>query len=113
MLCAKRHGSHAPPLPVLRKLAGVFHLLAGERNQGDVTGLFNSLRYHTLVFGARASLPARADVAFFGNIFSEKVGLFVVNCQGFVCAELTEFRLGKETAIAASFSSTFCANAVA
>jgi len=83
-------------------LAGFFHLLAGERDQGDMSRLFHSLGYNPLMFCTRASLAARADIAFFSNRFSEKVGLFVINCQGFICAELAELRLGKETAIAAS-----------
>src|SRR5262245_24423324 len=93
------HDIHAPLLFVFG-LAGFFHLLAGERNQSDVAGLFNSLSYHALMFCACASLAAGADVAFFGNIFSEKVGLFVVNGQGFICAELTKFGLGKKAAVA-------------
>jgi hypothetical protein len=63
--------------------------------------LFHSLSYNPLMFCTRASLAARADVAFFSNIFSEKVGLFVVNCQGFICAELTKFGLGKKAAVTA------------
>jgi len=90
------------PAMLVLGLAGFFHLLAGERNQGNVTRLFHGLSYDPLMFCTRASLAARADVAFFSNIFSEKVGLFVINCQGFICAELAELRLGKETAIAAS-----------
>jgi hypothetical protein len=53
------------------------------------------------MFGTRAGLAAWADVAFFGNIFSEKVGLFIVNCQSLICAELTKFGLGKEAAVTA------------
>jgi hypothetical protein len=64
--------------------------------------LFHSLGYNPLMFCTRASLAARADVAFFSDVFSEKVGLFVVNRQGFIRAELTELGLGKETAVAAS-----------
>ena len=66
-----------------------------------MTRLLYSRRDHALMFCARASLAARADVAFFSNIFSEKVGLFIINCQGLVCAELAELGLGKETAVAA------------
>ena len=66
-----------------------------------MTRLFDSLGYNALMFSACTGLAAWADVAFFSNILSEKVGLFVVNCQRFVCAELTKFGLGKEAAVAA------------
>jgi len=75
-------------------------LLAGKWQQSDVTGLFNSLGYDTLMFRAGAGLTARADIAIFGDIFSEKVCLFIVNGQGFICTELTKFGLGKEAAFA-------------
>jgi len=74
--------------------------------------LFNSLRYHSLVFGARTGLAARANVAFFGNIFSEKVGLFVVNGQCLIGTELTELGLGEETAITASFWSPLLCSSI-
>jgi hypothetical protein len=66
-----------------------------------MTRLFHSLSYYPLMFCTRTGLAARADVAFFGNVFSEKVGLLVVNCQGLVCAELTELGLRKEAAVTA------------
>jgi len=90
------------PAMLVLGLAGFFHLFARERDQGDVSRLFHGLSYNPLMFCTRASLAARADVAFFSDVFSEKVGLFVVNRQGFIRAELTKFGLGKETAIAAS-----------
>jgi len=77
-------------------------LLAGEGHQGNVARLFDGLGYYTLMFCARAGLAPWADVAFLGNIFSEKVGLLVVNRQSFICAELTKFGLGKEAAFTAS-----------
>jgi len=89
------------PAMLVLGLAGFFHLFAGERDQGDMSRLFHSLSYNPLMFCTRACLAARADVAFFSYVFSEKVGLFVVNCQGLICAELTELGLGKETAVAA------------
>jgi len=76
-------------------------LLAGKRHESNVPCLFHGLGYYPLMFGARAGLAAWADIAFFGNIFSEKVSLFIVNCQSLICAELTKFGLGKEAAVAA------------
>jgi len=66
-----------------------------------VTRLFHSLGYDALMLRAGTGLAARADAAFVGNLLSKQVGLFIVNCQGFVCAELTKFGLGKEAAVAA------------
>jgi len=92
---------HAPLLLDFRILARVFQLFASKWQQSDVTGLFYGLGDNTLMFRARAGLAAWADIAFLGYIFSEKVGLFIVNRQSFICAELTKFGLGKEAAFAA------------
>ena len=94
-------GTPCPARACFQDLACFFHLLASERQQGNMPGLFHGLGYNTLVFRARAGLAAWADVAFFGDILSEKVGLLVVNDQRFICTKLTKFRLGKEAAIAA------------
>ena len=94
-------GTPCPARGCFQDLACFFHLLAGERQQGNMPGLFHGLGHNTLVFCARAGLAAWADVAFFGDILSEKVGLFVVDGQGFICTKLTKFGLGKEAAVAA------------
>ena len=94
-------GTPCPAFACFQDLACFFQLLAGERQQGNVPGLFHCLGHNTLVFCAGAGLAAWADVALFGNILSEKVGLFVVNGQGLICTKLTKFGLGKEAAVAA------------
>jgi hypothetical protein len=57
------------------------------------------------VSGACAGLAARANLAIFGDVAAEQVRLFVVNGQRLVGAELTEFGLGEEAAVAATFLS--------
>jgi len=61
--------------------------------------LFDSRRHHTLMFGARASLAAWADLSFFGYIFAKQVGLFVINDQQLIRAKLTKLGLGKKPAV--------------
>jgi hypothetical protein len=87
-------------------------MLAGVGKQGDEAGLFDCFSYDTLVSCARAGLAAWADLAFFSDILSEQINFFVVNGQGFVSAELTEFRLGKETAISAAFSTSLIGSTI-
>ena len=52
-----------------------------------MAGLFDSRRYYTLVFRARTGLAAWADLAFFGYIFAEQVGLLVINNQQLIRAK--------------------------
>jgi len=89
-------------------LACLFQVPSRVGEQGDVTGLFHGCRYNALVFCARASLAAWADLAIFCNVLSEKIGFFIVNRQCLVCAKLTEFWLRKEAALT-SFTTAFAA----
>src|SRR5512138_756945 len=66
-------------------------------------GLFDCCGDRTLVPGAGARLAARADLAIFGDVLAQQVGLFVIDHQGLICTKLTEFGLGKEAAFAAAF----------
>jgi hypothetical protein len=66
--------------------------------------LFDSRCHHTLVFGACASLAAWTDFSFFGYIFAEQVGLFVINDQQLIRAKLTKLGLGKKPAVTAAFA---------
>jgi hypothetical protein len=91
---------HAPLL--LLGLAGFVHLPAGVRQQGDMTSLLDGLGNYTLVFCARASLAAWANIAFFGDVFAEKVSFLIVNGEGLICTELTKLGLGKEATFAAA-----------
>jgi hypothetical protein len=77
-------------------------LPASVWKQGDVTSLLDGLGNCTLVSGARTGLTARADHTFFCDVFPEKVGFFVVNYQGLICAELAELGLGKKAAFTAT-----------
>ena len=77
-------------------------MFSGEGKQGDLPRLFDGFGYNTLVFCARASLPARTNLAVFVDVFSEQVSFLVINREGLVSAELTKFGFGKEAALAAS-----------
>ena len=55
------------------------HVSTGEWQQGNLAGLLNSGGNDALMFGARTGLAARTDIAFISDIFSEKVGFFVVD----------------------------------
>jgi len=93
----------------LCRLARVFEVPSRVGEQGDVTGLLHCRRYHALVFCARASLAARADLAIFRDVLPEQIGFFIVNCQRLVCAKLTKFGLRKEAAFAPFTASAFAA----
>jgi hypothetical protein len=77
----------------------IFQRPAGERQKRNVTGAFDGRGHHALVFGARAGLAARADLAFIGDVFPKQVRFFIVYDQIFVSAKLTEFWFGKEAAL--------------
>jgi hypothetical protein len=93
-------GGTAPAPLFLLDLAHLVHVRAGKRQQGDLAGLFHGTGDDALMFGACTGLATRADVAFISYVFSEKVSLFIVNNQCFICTELAEFGLGKEAAFA-------------
>jgi hypothetical protein len=80
--------------------------------QGNEASLLDSFCYHTLVLCACAGLAARADLSIFGDILSEQIGLLVIDRQGFVRAELTEFWLGKESALTAAFSASLVVSSI-
>jgi hypothetical protein len=81
--------------------AHIFNLFAGEGKQCDMTGLFDSRGYHTLVFRAGTGLAARTDLPLFRDVLSEQVRLFVIDRQGLVRAKLTKLWFGKEAAFTA------------
>src|SRR3990172_13091951 len=105
-----RSASHAPRS--LSRLAPVFPVFSRERDECDMAGLFDCRGHDALVFGACTRLAARTDLAVFGDIAPEQVHLFVVNCQGLICAELTIFRLCKEAAFAACLCCLGCSSFV-
>ena len=58
-----------------------------------------------LMLGAGAGLAAWADLAFFGDVFAQQVGLLVVDLQHFVGAKLAELGFGEELAVTTAFAS--------
>jgi hypothetical protein len=64
-----------------------------------MAGLLDSRRNHTLMLCARASLAAWADLSFFGYIFAEQIGLFVINDQQLIGAKLTKLGLCEKLAV--------------
>lgn len=84
-------------------LPSLFDGPAYEGEQGDLASLLYSGSYHSLVTCTCACLAARADLAIFGDVLPKHVSFLVINCQGLICTELTEFGLRKETAVASSF----------
>src|SRR6266545_567223 len=97
---------HAPSLPRYAGLASLIHRSACEWQNGNMARLFYCSGHSSLVSGAGAGLTARTDRAIFGHILPKQICLFVVNCQRFICAELTKFRLGKEAAFTTAFHTT-------
>jgi hypothetical protein len=94
---------HAPKF--FRKLGTtVVQRSAAERQESHMTRLFDSRRHHTLVFGACASLAAWTDFSFFGYIFAEQVGLFIINDQQLIRAKLAKLGLGEKSAVTAAFT---------
>ena len=84
-------------------LSPLFERSADEGEQGNVTSLLDGGSYHTLMACACTRLPAGADLAIFGNIFPKHICFLIVNCQGFICTELTKLGLCEKAAVAASF----------
>jgi len=76
---------------------------ADERKQGDLACLLDCSGHYTLVTGTGTGLAARADLSILGDVAAQQVGLFIVNCQGFVCTKLTGFGLRKEAAFSTAF----------
>lgn len=68
-----------------------------------MTRLFYGCSHSSLVPGAGARLAARANLSIFRDILPKDVCLFIVDAQGFICAELTKFGLGKEATVTAAF----------
>jgi hypothetical protein len=62
-----------------------------------MAGAFDGASQGALMFGAGASLPARADFAIIGNVTPENIYQFVVDHGIFICAKLALTRPGKET----------------
>jgi hypothetical protein len=95
------------PDPALRRkeLAPVVGL-ACERQQGNVTRLFDGRGHRALVSGAGAGLAAWTDGTVFGDVLPKQVCLFIVNCQSLICAELTKFWFRKEAALPAALRRT-------
>ena len=79
---------------------------AYEGEQGNVPGLLDRGGYRSLMTRARTGLSARADLTIFGDVFPKHICFLIVNCQGFICTELTEFGLCEEAALAATFLGT-------
>ena len=76
MLCAPM------PRKLFRQLGTtIVQWLAAERQECHMAGLLDSCCNHALVLRTGAGLAARSDLAFFGYIFAEQVGLFVINDQ--------------------------------
>ena len=84
-------------------LSPLFERSADEGKQGDVACLLDGGSYNTLVACACTRLSAGADLAVFGDVLPKHISFLVVNRQGFICTELTEFGLRKKAAVAASF----------
>ena len=70
-----------------------------------MTRLFYGGGYEALMLRACARLAARADLAFFGDVFAQQVGLLVIDLQQFVGAKLAKLGLGEEFAVTAAFAS--------
>jgi hypothetical protein len=91
---------HAPRYSFGNQLGTtIVQWLAAERQKCHVAGLLDCGRYHTLVFRARAGLAAWSDLAFFGYILAEQVGLFVINDQQLIRAKLTKLGLCEKLAV--------------
>jgi hypothetical protein len=92
--------------PLSARYAGLASFIkrsAGEWQKRNMAGLLYRCGHGSLVSRAGAGLAAWTDRAIFGDILAQQICLFVVNCQSFICTELTKFRLGKEAAFPTAF----------
>ena len=91
----RRFGTVMPRVRDLceRGLAHFFVVPAREWKQGDLAGLFDRSSDDALVFCAGACLSARANGAFFCDVFPEQVDLFVIDRQGLISTELAKLWL--------------------
>src|SRR5512145_2942726 len=94
----------------MQGLTSVVYGLPCERQQGNVARLFDRSCHCPLMSCAGTSLAAGTDRAVFSDILPKQVCLLIVNCQRFICAELTKFRFCKEAAFSASFCRTECSS---
>jgi len=62
-----------------------------------VASALDFLRELALVFGARAGLAARTDLALFGDEAAQQFGIFVIDDCALFNAELTNFRARNES----------------
>lgn len=70
----------------------LFPVFARERQQSDVAGALDGGGQLTLVLCTCAGLAARTDLTVVRDVTFEKVYLFIIDCQLFVRAKLTELR---------------------
>ena len=88
------------------ELPSLFEGFSYEGKQGNVTSLLDGGGDHALMAGTCAGLATRADLAIFSNVLPKHICFLVVNRQGFICTELTKFRLREKAAFSArSFGS--------
>ncbi len=57
-----------------------------------MAGAFDCNGQDALMLRARASLPARADLAFIGHKAVQNIDLFIINCKTLIRTKLTELR---------------------
>jgi hypothetical protein len=96
--------SHAPQ-NFFWRLTVIVYGAAAERQESRMARLFDGGGNEALMLRACARLAARADLAFFGHVFAQQVGLLVIDFQQFVGAKLAKLGFGKELAVTAAFAS--------
>jgi hypothetical protein len=79
-------GSHAPLFLL------VIPALVNKGQECNLPGALDGRRDFTLVFGAISGLAARADFAILDNEAPQHIGVFIVNYNILVGAELADFR---------------------